>query len=142
MAKKKPGKASEPPALEFPVGFGDVSIGEKTARLGIVVSRGNLTVTQADRNLCGKRLSVKVMARSSGSADQPSLPGLEDDIEMDAVADVKRYGVSPKTISTGLMFMIESIDISALAKMAKREGVVTILDAEEIPAEEQGEGEE
>lgn len=123
------------------VSYGDVSIGDKFCRLGCVISRGNLTVAEADRQLCGRRLTVHCLARSSGGAGQESLPGIDGaDIEFDGIADCKRYGVGPKAISFGLTFAIESIDIETLAKFAKREGVVTITNVAAIPAAEAGDG--
>lgn len=140
MAKKKDAEA---PILELPVSFGNVNVGDKTARVGVTVPRTSLSVSSADKNLCGKRLTVHLLARAGdGQAGQESIPGLEGaDLELSGVADVKGFGVGPKTISAGLTFSIESIDVPTLARMAKRDGVVTVVGIQDIPEGEQGDEE-
>jgi hypothetical protein len=56
------------------------------------------------------------------------------------VADVKSIGVGVKNISFGLTFALESVDVETLAHFAKREGIVTVLEAEDIPEDEAEEG--
>lgn len=140
MAKAKPKPAPKPSANgqrgQLHVHYGDVSIGETTCRLGCRVSRGNLTVAEADRQLCGKRLTVSCMARNSGGSGQESLPGIEsEDIEFDGIADVKRFGVGVKDITFGLTFAIESVAIQTLSRFAQKNGVVTVKGVEAIPEE-------
>ena len=124
--------------LELPVTFGNLSIGETTARLGIRVSRGNLTVSKADKHLCCKRLSCTIIARSNGAqADQESLPGIDaGDEEINAVCDVKGYSVGGKTISLGLTLMLSMVSIEKLSHFPKREGRVLIESAVEIEPED------
>lgn len=141
MAKKKPKPKPRPPrgetaVLELPVAYSNVSIGEKTCRVGIHISRGNLTLAQADKFFCDKRLVGRILARRSGSASQESLPSMEDeDYELPGAFDVKGYSVSAKAFSCGLTFMKESIDVETLANFAKREGVFTVTETGTIPAE-------
>jgi hypothetical protein len=138
----KPRKKADPGPLDVHVSYGNVNIGDESARLGCVAHRGNLTVAQADKNLCGKRLRVKIVGRAaSAQAEQGSIPGIEADVELEATADVKSIGVSTKTISFGLTFALESVDVPTLAHFAKRDGVVTVFEATDIPADD-GEGEE
>lgn len=140
MAKKK-AEETATPILELAVSFGNVNVGDKTARVGVTIPRSSLSVSSADKNLCGKRLTVHLLARAGGGqADQESIPGLEGaDLELSGVADVKGFGVGPKTISAGLTFSIESIDVPTLARMAKRDGVVTVVGIQDIPEGEEGE---
>lgn len=138
--KTKPEKngVTTGPMLEIACSYANVNIGDKTARLGISTSRGNLTVSQADKQLCGKRLTGKLLARrGGGGSDQQSLPGAEDDIEIQAVFDVKGFGVTGKNISFGATFALASIDVETLAHFAKTSGIVYILEAADIPEGEE-----
>jgi hypothetical protein len=126
--------------LDIPVAFGNVNVGDTTARLGCSSGRGTggLTITQADRNLCGKRLKAKILARTSGGSDQGSLPGAEADPEIEAVFDVKSFNVSGKHIGFGLTVQINSINISTLTHFAKREGRLAISEIADIPEDQKG----
>lgn len=138
-AKEKPPTQRKGEALTLPVAWGNVNIGDETANLGAVVLRSNLSVAQADKSLCGKRLLGTIVARAGdgAQADQGSLPGAEGaDEAMTAAFDVKRYGVSRKTISFGLTLSLGSIDIEVLAKFAKRNGLLCVDSIGEIPEEE------
>lgn len=132
MAKKK--EAAEAFVLDAAVEFGDVSIGDGTCRLGFVADRKAITLQQADRNLCGRRLVGKIVARATGTADQEGLPGLEDqDTTITGVFDVKRIGVTPKTVSAGLTFALASVDAESLTHFAKRSGRLRVSSTEDIP---------
>lgn len=139
MAKKKPESDA---LLELPVSFGNLNVGDETARLGVSVSRGALTVSQADKHLCGKRLTGEILARTNGAqADQGALPGLVDDITVEGVFDVGGFTASPKKIGFGLTFLLSASDVTQLARFARREGRVTITGIENIPDDEADDGE-
>jgi hypothetical protein len=128
---------------QIPVKYSNVNIGDKTGRIGLSVHRGNMTVAEADRTLCDKRLHVRLLARPEGSqAEQEGLPGLEADVELEAVCDVKGYGVTSRSISFGLTFMLKSIDLTLVPQFAKHEGMLTILAAGEIPEDSPAQDEE
>lgn len=132
MAKK--------PELEIPVAFGNLNVGDKTARLGITISRGNMTPSKADKTLCGRRLSGKIVAVPEGvQAENEPLPGMEGDIEVKGIFDVKGFGVTSKHITAGLTFAIKGMDVAELAHFAKREGRVVVDKIEEIDEEEESE---
>ncbi len=137
MAKKKTS------LLELPVAFGGVSVGDKTARIGCAVDRGEaLGIAEADRHLCEQRLTVRMLARPAGdNHDQDRLPGMDDDEKLDAVVDVKGFSVSKDSISFGLTFAIASVDVGALAHFAKRAGKLVVTCAEDIP-EKEGSGDD
>lgn len=144
MARSRKGGAAvaTPPQLELPVVYGVVSFGDKTARIGLTVHRGNLTVTQADKLLVGRRLTCTILARSTGHAGQESLPGFEEaDPVISGIADVKGIGVGPKNISFGLTFALDGLDNATLSHFSKREGVFTVTEIADIPAGEAGESE-
>lgn len=119
------------------VTWGNVNIGEKTARVGAVVKRPTLTPTIADRNLCDRRLIGKIMARAADAqSEQGSLPGAEgNDVEVKGVFDCKGFNVSKKNISFGLTFSLADIQIEDLAHFAKRSGILTIDEIDDIPEE-------
>jgi len=119
-------------ALEIPVEFGGVSIGETTARLGLKISRDFLKIQQADEVFCGHRLTGSVVL--GGKDDQPGQEKFWDsDHKVDATFDVKRIGLSADQISTGLTFSLADIDIGELAKFSKGSGKLIIADVGEIP---------
>lgn len=145
MAKATPKKKTKSTAvLDVPVAFGNVSIGDGTARLGIVIDREQLTVENADLMLCGRRLTGAVVVQPNGdSTDQTYLvDGIKH--ELRAVFDVKRIGVSPKEISTGLTFALKGLELAELGFFAKRSGrlVVDAVTELESEAEEPEETEE
>lgn len=136
--------------LDIPVAFGNVSIGDKTARIGITVDRSSLSVSQADKNLCEKRLSGRIVSKPAGDApDQASFPGMEFTTALEGVFDVKGFSVSKDSLGFGLTFAIASVDVSSLAHFAKRAGNLVVADVSAIPerdangdgAEEEGEEE-
>lgn len=138
MAKKKKAAAAEAEmsvSETLPVQFGNVSIGEKTCRVGITIDRRNLGLGAADRTLCGKRLAGSILARANGGPDQESLPGADDDIELAGIYDVKAFSVTAKALSCGLTFSLESIDLTKLGHFAKRSGLLKITSIGKIPAD-------
>jgi hypothetical protein len=138
MARKGKGTA----LLDVPCEFKNVNIGDKTARIGVAVDRGELSVTDADKKLCEQRLSGRIVAKPPGShGDQGALDGMEDDQIIDAVFDCKGYGVSSDSISFGLTFMLASVDIATLSHFAKRGGRLIVNEAEDLPAGVDADGE-
>jgi hypothetical protein len=137
--RKKP--KADAAQLELPVAYGNVSIGEETASITAFVDRKFLTLTQADRTLCGKRLAGKITAQPGN--DNPEQPSLMEDAgdELASVFDTRSFRVTPKGISFGLSFKIESVDVTVLAHFAKRAGRLTVESVSDIPEEDDG-GEE
>lgn len=134
MAKKK-GKSY---VMELAVTFGNVNIGDKTARIGATCGRPALSLTQADKNLCDRRLIGSIVKLAgNGEPDQNTIPGLDgNEWEVEGAFDVKGFNVSKKAISFGLTFAIESIKVEDLAHFAKAKGVIRIDEIGEIPEEE------
>jgi hypothetical protein len=137
MAKKK-----LPFLIEIPVTFGTVSYNGDVVRVAFRASRGNLTVSQADMHLVGKRVKVTIVARLNGSPDQSSLPGMEQDIELTGYADAKGFAAGTKRITSGLTFAIGSIESGKLEMIAKLDGCVTIHEVNNLPEGDDSEGDE
>lgn len=118
------------------VAFGNVNIGDKTCRLGFTVPRDVLSIGMADDSLCDRRLTGRIVARSTGGSDQQSLPGVDADTTITGTFDVKGFSVTRKTISAGLTFALASIDVESLAHFAKRSGQVIITEVADLPTED------
>jgi hypothetical protein len=143
MAKKSA------PVLELEGSFGNVTVGEKTMKIGFTLERKKLSLSKADSTLCDKRLTGTLTARPIGwEPDQKGLDGMEEDAEVKGSFDIKGFRVSSDILHFGLTFMIKSVDISMLARFAKRDGTICVEDVDEIPVEERapksenGDGEE
>lgn len=135
-ARAAPKRAKKGEGEALAVAYGGVSYGDKTCRLAVVVSLGNLIPADAVKLLVGKRLKV-VCTAVIGRADQQTLTGDPPErVEIAGTADVKSIGIGTKAISFGLTFPIEGFDEAhKLPGFAKRDGFITILDREDIPEE-------
>lgn len=137
MAKKK-----EESLLDLLVAFKGVSFGAKTARIGLSVDRNQLKLAAADKHLCDCRLTGTIIARPPGdNADQPRLPGMEEDIELTGVFDVKGFNVHADTIGFGLTIPLSGLDRDKFSNCAARNGRLMIVGVTEIPEAEKNETE-
>lgn len=135
MAKKKQPK---PDALTIPVTYGNVNVGDHIASLTVTIDRRQLSLSKADA-LVGKRLVGAITAQAgSSNPDQTPIPGFESETTLEGAFDVKRFGFTPKHMTTGLSFSIASIDVSVLCTFAKRAGSITVTDVTDIPEEPKG----
>ena len=126
--------------LELPVAFGNISIGDKTARVGVTISRGNLTPSKADKELCGKRLIGQIVAVPEGTQpENEPLPGMNGDISLAGAFDVKGFGVTSKHITLGLTFAIKSIKVEDLAHFAKRDGRIVVNETQALSEDDEDE---
>ncbi|HVK07665.1 MAG TPA: hypothetical protein VM597_02695 [Gemmataceae bacterium] len=133
-----PPKKAPTSLYEIPVAYGNVNVGDLTARLAVHIDRKQMTLGQADK-LCGKRLVGRITAQAGNdNPEQDALPGAESETEMAGVFDVKSMGFNPKSLSTGLSFSIASIDLPTLCTFAKRAGKMFVEAVEDIPADEAG----
>lgn len=122
--------------LDIGVDFGGVSIGDATCRLGVKVTRGQLPLSVADECLCGRRLTGSVVA--AGKDDAPGQLHLVDISDrVDGTFDVARFGVAPDSITFGLTFSRESVDVETLSHFAKRSGRLVVESVEVIPADDE-----
>lgn len=144
MAKKR---GDENGTVELPVGFGQVSVGDKVARIGIHISRGNITVAKADKLLCCRRLTGTIYSTPQKDAPgQTTLPGTESAHEVEGTFDVKQIGCTGKHITAGLTFSIKDVDLQELVQMAKQDGRMVIektepLDGDDEEGDDEGDSE-
>jgi hypothetical protein len=135
MATKE--KARKGKHLTLPVSFGGVSVRDKTARIGVDISRQQMTLTNADKNLCGRRLVGSILARPEGAAaEQDGMFDGDGDTVLEGIFDVKAFGVHSKHYSAGLTFALEELsaeDRQALTYFAKREGLLLIDNLQQLP---------
>lgn len=126
MAKSKPSGEK----LDVPVDFGGVSIGDEYARLGILFDRSDMTTAKADHFLCGARCEVKIAvdpAAKKDAPDQSKFSFADARVKLESVADIKRYGVGPKSIGAGLTFKINNMDdVARIARFAKKKGRIVL----------------
>lgn len=126
---KKNGKVA---ALDIPVEFGGVSIGDSTTRIGIRIDRENCNLETADGIFCGHRLTGRVELGNGG--DSPGQTRFVDETEvLEGVFDCKRIGFDSAHLSTGLTFNKKDIDMDLISRFAKGSGRLVILEVGEIP---------
>jgi hypothetical protein len=113
-------------AAKLPVKFKNLSVGDTIATLGVSIDRDRVNIDFCEEAFCGKRDLVRILIGPGADPDQGIL---WDDVQFDveAHADIKKYSVTPKLISIGLAFLIDSIDIEDLAHFAKKEGTLFIV---------------
>jgi hypothetical protein len=134
VAKKKP----ESDVLDLIVSYGNMSAGDKSARIGVSMARDRLTLPRAEKQFCEKRLACCLVMSADGShPDQGHLNGMDaDEIELEAVFDVKSIRFTADEISFGLTGALGSLDVGKLAKFAKKQGRLIVNDSTEIPEED------
>lgn len=121
---------------EIRVEFGNVSIGDQTARLGVKIAREMLPLTEADRMFCGRRVWGLVALGQPDNPDQKVLPTMEDaQIVIEGAWETKQLGVNPNAYSFGLNFKLKEINVSELATFAKRAGTMTIVSVQDLDHE-------
>lgn len=83
MAKKKSD------VINLPVGYGDVRVGDKTCGIRASVSRDSFPLAQADKTLCERRITGRIIAKPAGwQSDQNAMPGIDiEDDEVSAIPD-------------------------------------------------------
>lgn len=117
------------------VKFGNVNLGDSTARLGIEIARGDMEVDQALKLFCGSRCNVRIqMVGLSDGDGQEQLPmeGIELPT-LDTVADIKSFGVKPKSITTGLTISLSEVKPEQLAPFAQQKGTLVVERVSAIP---------
>ena len=130
MAKRKP-KTED--AMSVAVAFGGISIGEDTAKVGFSIDREAMTLEDAESNLCGKRITGRLVVVAGGDdPNQQPLPGMGDiKHELKAVFDVKGFRCTPKLFASGAVFQLSTIQVEELGHFAKKKGRLIVSTVEE-----------
>lgn len=126
--------ATDQEELNLLVDFQGVSIGDGTGRLGIKVSRNQLSLSKADRTLCGRRLAGRIAVFANGESPEQTVMFEGARLEITATFDVKRFSVAPDWYSFGLTFPLLEIDCRELAGFAKKQGRILVDHIETIPS--------
>ena len=126
MAKKRFSESVE---------FGGLSLGDETARLSVKIHRGWLELEDADAILAGSRCEAKIEIAPDGEQGTLKIGGksIKEVEPLEAVVDVKRFGVSREDFTTGLTFQVSEIDVSKLARFANKAGKLTLKRTGDIP---------
>ena len=128
--------------LDVPVSFGKISIGANTASIPLKADRSAISVSKADKNLCGHRLTGKIVA-SDSQPDQGHFAGMDGATgELEATFDVKGFGVRPKHIGFSLSLSIKDIDMADLAHFANRQGRLIVEIVEALPEDDDDSGDD
>jgi hypothetical protein len=125
--------AEQVAALELPCIFSTVGIGEGTCRIGIAIDRSRLTVAQADKKLCGRRLTGRIISGSNG--DAPGQKTMVEDTEISGTFDVKSISMNRKKYSCALTLSLDGLDFSLLEYFAKRSGRLVIEEVADLPTD-------
>jgi len=120
---------------ELECDFGGLSVGDSTARLGVKLTRTDISYDAADELLCGRRCAVTILNGLGNGEGQ--LPGMEkaEITEVQAIADIKGFTVNPKAFGFGLTFVLTGVNPSMLAKFPKRRGRLFIRHESDLDVE-------
>lgn len=110
-------------ALDIPVQFGGVSLGDETANITLVIDRTKLNLKRAEHFFCGSRLEVTLAADPNADKDSEDQNKFWDDVDtINAVVDSKSLRITPKRFGVGLTFQLTEIDVAEIAHLAKHVG--------------------
>lgn len=140
-AKKRSTKKSAKSTLDVLCTFGGISIGQETARVSVKIERNQIDLLRADECFCGKRLIGKIVLGRQGESNGQGKLIEDTDYEVAGAFDVKRIGVTPSQIATGLTFALASINVEDLTHFAKGSGRMIVEEVQEIPDDAGGDAE-
>lgn len=127
--------------MELNVEFGNVSVGDATARIGVKLVADAMDANEARRVFCGRQLWGRITLATALDEKQERLPGMAEERphEIEAAMDVKSVGMQPKHYSFGLTFSLGGqVDVSVLAQFAKRAGRLVIDEIKDLPEKSAG----
>jgi hypothetical protein len=129
---------SKPKAVNQTFGckFGNLNVGDEVCRIAVRIDRSKLKLADADKLLCSRRITCKLVFDNGGSGETPQLPGADDKLTVKGSFDTKSFGVNAKSIAAGLTANIKDIDLEELTKFAKREGRIEISGVVDIEPED------
>lgn len=113
-------------ALDVPVSFGNVSIGDGSVSIPIKIDREHLNPETADGLLCGCRAKAEI--RAGGQATDPEQQVMFEDMDHQqaGIFEIKGYSVKKKAISATLNILLSDVEIKQLGYFAKHDGRLRI----------------
>jgi hypothetical protein len=109
------------PKAEIEVDFGNVSIGQETARIGVEIDRSKMSLGDADKFLSGSRLKVHLLATPKGELKgQKHFDDMTETIEGEV--DCKSFSVSADKFRTGFKFAAAALNLLTFVGFCKRPG--------------------
>lgn len=128
MAKKKD------PMLVLPCTWGNASIGLTVNRIAVKIVRSALSLSKADKEICGKRLRMNIVAAAgNANPEQEAIPGAEAESNAEVVVDIKSGGWSKRYINFGLTFDKDGMPGEKLEEFAGRAGRIEVMEIGAIP---------
>lgn len=121
--------------LNIGVAFLGVSFGDKSARLGVAISRDYCDLDNADELFCDRRLSGLVVLGHADDDPKQFLIDADQPHVISAVFDVKGFNVTAEQIKIGLTFAKSELPNGELERFAKSSGRLVITKSEDIPIE-------
>lgn len=118
---------------EIPVRLGRINIGKTTARVGLKIDRGWLSLERADELFCERRLLGKLIA--GGSDDAPGQTKFIEEETLEGAFDTKSFSVNEESISAGVTFALGEIDLAALPHFSAGSARLLVNEVTEIPQE-------
>lgn len=132
--KKKTQKAAE----VIRVKFGNVNLGDETARVGITIPRDKLTDEKAIQLLVARRL-IGTIVVAEGDVDPRQKNFLEDAAaSVQGAFDTRALRIGLKEFGSGLTFALQDVEIEELAHFSKKSGFLWIDEAQELEVEPDG----
>ena len=116
-----------------PCMFGGVAFGDTTARVGVVIFRDTMKLTEADKYFSGSRLTIQL--ESTGAIHGDGTPSKNVTAEHSGTVDIKSFAANRKRFSFGLTFNLDGMgetEKNSLRKFAKTGGKFIILESERL----------
>lgn len=117
--------------LSLPVDFGTVSFGKETVRIAVKCSRSELTLTDAAKQLCSRRITGELKLKPG-----KALPGMDGmDGKIRGTFDVTRLGMGKDDWTFGCTYKLSEIDADELIALRCQSGFITIKESAAIPSD-------
>jgi len=138
--KKKTGRAAPNELETTRVQFGTLSIGDHTARLSVSITRASsIPLSKIDILCSHTRCNVALWQLEDDPADRTLGDDPDDDGEraLRTVVDITGFRGTHKVFAFGLTFVLEEIELEALVKFAKQEGLLELRRIGDIPEQKE-----
>lgn len=125
--KRRKSKAGAVGAADLACRYGNVSIGPERCSIGVTVSRARIDAPRLEPIVVGARLSVDLAWDPCGDADVAGQKKMLDTaVRISGVADCPSLSIRPEKLSFRLAFSAHEADLLSLARIAQKEGTITM----------------